>query len=87
MMGLVATNSPCPLISKYSIHEKERGWFRIKMEASQIILPEKKVKAIVENLARDRSLKEPPICTFLDVIWVSLPDVMWVSLISSMFLW
>ena len=63
MMGLVATNSPCPMISKYSIHEKKRG-FHIKMEASQISLPEKKVKAIFERLARDRSLKEPPICIF-----------------------
>ena len=34
------------------------------MEASQISLPKKKVKAIVEKLARDRSLKEPPICVF-----------------------
>ena len=64
MMGLVATNSPCPMISKSSIHEKERGGFRIKMEASQISLPEKKVKAIVEKLVRGRSLKEPPICIF-----------------------
>ena len=64
MMGLVATNSPCPMISKSSIHQKERRGFRIKMEASQISLPEKKVKAIVEKLARDRSLKEPPICIF-----------------------
>ena len=54
MMGLVATNSPCAMISKSSIHEKERGGFSIKMEASQISLPEKKVKAIVEKLARDR---------------------------------
>lgn len=64
MMGLVATNSPCPMISKSSINEKERGGFHIKMEASQISLPEKKVRAIVEKLARDRSLKEPPICIF-----------------------
>jgi len=64
MMGLVATNSPCPMISKSSTHEKERGGFRIKMEASQNSLPQKKVKAIVEKLARDRSLKEPPICIF-----------------------
>ena len=58
MMGLVA-NSPCPMISKSSIHENERGGFCIKMEATQ-----KKVKAIVEKLARDRSLKEPPVCIF-----------------------
>ena len=64
MLGLVTTNSPCPMISKSSIHEKERGGFRIKMEASQISLPEKKVKVIVEKLARDGSLKEPPICIF-----------------------
>ena len=64
MLGLVTTDSPCPMISKSSIYEKERGWFRIKMEASQISLPEKKVKFTVEKLARDRSLKEPPICIF-----------------------
>ena len=52
-MGLVATNSPCPMISKSSIHEKGRGGFRIKMEASQISLPEKRVKVVVEKLARD----------------------------------
>lgn len=64
MMGLVTTNSPCPMMSKSSIHEKERGGIHIKMATSQISLPEKKVKAIVEKLARDRSLKEPPICIF-----------------------
>jgi len=64
MMGLVATNSPCPMISKSSIHEKGRGGFHIKMEASHISLAEKKVKAIVEKLARDRSLKEPPVCIY-----------------------
>jgi len=52
------------MISKSSIHEKEKGGFHIKMEATQISLPEEKVKAIVEKLARDRSLKEPPVCIF-----------------------
>lgn len=64
MMGIVTTNSPCPMISKSCIHEKERGGFHIKMAASQVSLPENKVKAIVEKLAGDRSLKEPPICIF-----------------------
>jgi len=34
------------------------------MEASHISLAEKKVKAIVEKLARGRALKKPPICIF-----------------------